>query len=115
MIHHFDFSAAAWVSGTGLRAVWSEVPWSDKQIRPQFLLGLSVAKESERFKWDPKVAFRDIARSTDERTMIAALLQGLPCGHVVGVLECDAPLALLACCDSLHSTGTCASVWGART
>jgi hypothetical protein len=100
MVHNFDFSAAAWVSGTGLRAVWSEVPWTEKRINPQFLVRLADATANERLTWRPRLVFRDIARSTDERTMIASVLRGLPCGHVVGVLECERPLELLAVTSS---------------
>lgn len=87
MIHQYDFSFQSWVRGTGLTATWEATPWEKKIPGPQFLLSLddfaANAKASQKFK----LAFRDIARSTDERTFIAAVVPGLPCGNVLGVLD----------------------------
>jgi hypothetical protein len=42
MIGQFDFSQKGWVSGKGRTAVWRDIPWSEKQIEPQFLMGLNT-------------------------------------------------------------------------
>ena len=49
-----------------------------------------------------KVAFRDVARTTDERSMIATVVADMPCGNTLGVLEANGePLLLLASLASL--------------
>lgn len=42
MIGQFDFSQKGWVSGKGRTAEWRDIPWSEKQIEPQFLMGLNT-------------------------------------------------------------------------
>ena len=42
MIGQFDFSQKGWVSGKGRTAVWRDIPWEEKQIEPQFLMGLNT-------------------------------------------------------------------------
>jgi hypothetical protein len=58
------------------------VSWHDKTVGPQFLIGRSHVERASA-----KVVFRDIARNTDERTFIAAVVPGFPCGNVLGVLS----------------------------
>jgi hypothetical protein len=40
MIGQFDFSQKGWVSGKGRTAEWRDIPWEEKRIEPQFLMGL---------------------------------------------------------------------------
>ncbi len=82
MIKAFDFSSAEWISGTGLNAKWDKIPWNSKIINPQFLLGAENLK-SQIGSDSLRVGFRDIARTTDQRTMIAAPLLGFPAGNKV--------------------------------
>ena len=42
MIGQFDFSEKGWVRGTGRTAKWEFVEWSEKQIRPQYLMPLDT-------------------------------------------------------------------------
>lgn len=81
MVGQFDFQRKGWVSGKGRRAVWREIPWSDKTFAPQFLMSAKdfASARDEPFRW--KVAFMDVAASNVERTMIATLLYGVPCGN----------------------------------
>lgn len=95
MIHQYDYSAKAWIRGTGLAAHWESLPWSEKRLAPQFLMAQSDARKKGDRVLAPKVTYRSIARNTDERTLIAALNPGMPCGHKLGVLRMDDPL--LAC------------------
>lgn len=103
MVQQFDFSAKGWISGTGLRAVWQEINWENKYLSPQFLLNINDYKSNEKAAKGLKVVFRDIARSTDERTFIASILPNLPCGHVLGVLSSPKRdfWLTLACVNSL--------------
>ncbi len=89
MIHQFDFSRKGWISGTGLRAIWREIGWAEKQFDPQFLIGVDNYHSDKNTIRGLKVAFRDIARSTDERTFISSLLPDLPCGNKVPVFGLD--------------------------
>lgn len=84
MVGQYDFSKAGWVAGTGLSAEWREIGWEDKAIEPQYLIAASHAN-TRPFR-DLRVAFRDIARSTDVRSMIASVIPGFPAGNSVPVL-----------------------------
>ncbi len=84
MIRQFDFSAKSWVGGTGARAQWAESCWKAKILGPQYLL--SPAQIEWRPPGGTRIGFRDIGRTTDERTLIAALLPSFPCGNKVPVL-----------------------------
>jgi len=90
MIHHYDFAAKRWVRGTGLNAEWSPLTWEQKRIEPQFLIAARHYEENSKSPRGLKVAFRDIARSTDERTFIGAVVPDMPCGNVLGVLGSEA-------------------------
>jgi hypothetical protein len=56
MVGQFDFSQKGWVSGKGRTAVWREIPWNEKVIEPQFIIGLKdqdavyLKKYLDRFK-----------------------------------------------------------------
>jgi len=39
MVGQLDFSAKGWVSGSGRTAVWQELPWLDKSMQPQYVMG----------------------------------------------------------------------------
>jgi hypothetical protein len=103
MIGQFDFSRKGWVSGTGLRAVWENIYFSEKQIRSQFLIALDDYQNNPGAFKGLKIVFRDIARNTDERTFIGSLLPNLPCGNVLGVLGSDKSNFgfLISCMNSL--------------
>lgn len=82
MIDHFDFSAKGWVSGKGRSAVWRDIPWENKVIEPQYLIGsVNCGKVTSQ-----KISFLDIGSATNARSMIAAVLFGLPCGNSAPVL-----------------------------
>ncbi|HEY3267257.1 MAG TPA: hypothetical protein VGM37_10045 [Armatimonadota bacterium] len=110
MINQFDFAAAAYVSGAGNRAEWKSLPFDRKFISSQFLMDLETYSESDGAVRGLKVAFRDIARNTDQRTMISGLVPDMPCGNVLGVLETSSSrvFALVACLCSF------AFDWAAR-
>jgi hypothetical protein len=78
----FDFAAKGWVSGTGLRATWRDVPWKNKQIEPQYFVELKDATAHPLYRTRPKVSFRNIARSTDMRSFIGTVLVRDPTPHV---------------------------------
>ena len=83
MVQAFDLAAKEWISGTGLNAKWNAIDWNRKRVSPQFLVGqANVGAVQHRVR----VGFRDIARTTDSRTMIAAPIPGFPAGNKVPLL-----------------------------
>ena len=99
MIGQFDYTRKAWLSGTGLRAKWEPLTWSEKHTDAQFLMSRKTYAEKAVPRY--RVGFRDIARSTDSRTMICAALPPYPCGNKVPTLSTQGdPFALAALLNS---------------
>ena len=88
MIGQFDFSEKGWVSGTGRSADWREIPWSEKQIEPQFLMGRSTwFTGNERANcWPSRLLFMDVTSGTNTRTLIGGITIGCPAGNKVPLL-----------------------------
>ena len=89
MIGQFDPSQKSWVSGKGRRAVWQGTSWVRKEIGPQYLMRARDALVRIERRNGSKIAIMSITSSTNTRTMIAAPVGDLPCGHSIGILECD--------------------------
>uniref|UniRef100_UPI003784BA79 hypothetical protein n=1 Tax=Prosthecobacter sp. TaxID=1965333 RepID=UPI003784BA79 len=101
MMNQLDPSSSRWESGTGLKAKWSDIPWNEKSFHPQYLINSQhcFGKHGDIHRF--KVAIRDIARTTDERTMIAAAIPGFPTGNACPVFQCvTSPTAFAAVLDS---------------
>jgi len=81
MVGQFDFSQKGWVSGKGRTAVWREVPFDAKAIEPQFLLAESVYDDWPKAHRHSKIAFMDVASSTNARSFIGSFLRGFPTNH----------------------------------
>ncbi len=89
MLHQFDFAAKRWISGTGLRAKWDPIPWTSKCSAPQFLMSETVFAARRRAHGEFRVGMRRVARNTDARTVISALLPPAPCGDKVAILTME--------------------------
>ena len=87
MIGQFDFLTMSWVSGQGSASVWADLPFDAKCYRTKALIGDEDARTVGNGHFGPKVLFRDIARNTDTRTMIAAVVPAAPCGHTISTLR----------------------------
>ena len=87
MVGQFDPSKANWLSGTGLNAKWQQLDWDGKFFGPQFLMSLENYMGKTKGMKGLKSGFRDIARTTDQRTMISCLVPDLPCGNKVPMLQ----------------------------
>ena len=85
MIGQFDVSQKGWVSGKARRAVWENISWDRKHVRPQYLMESQTSQVGGAR--GEKVAVMDVACSTVERTAIAAPLRMVPCGNSIGVLR----------------------------
>lgn len=96
MIHQFDHRAASVVvneanlHNAALSGDVTAQMKSDPTFlpTPQYWL-LETADASET----PTIAFRDIARSTDARTMIASVIPSRAAGNTAPLIQSDAPLA----------------------
>ncbi len=87
MVQAFMPSARGWISGTGLRAQWdhnqpNRLPWN-----PQYLMAAATAAEEMLQTSAGKIGYREVARSTDTRSFIGAVLPRFPSGHKVPVLS----------------------------
>jgi hypothetical protein len=105
IIHHFDFWKAGYVEGKGPSAVWREVAPEYKKIEPLNLMALHTFQELGKGAVGTRVIFRDIARTTDTRTMIASCVPAFPCNNKVPLLTATAAiqhqLSLTSILDSL--------------
>ena len=77
MIGQFDFSEKAWVSGKGRTAVWEPIAWTEKSVRPSYLM----PEESFAEPRIPKLHLMDVTSAINTRTAIGALIPGYPAGH----------------------------------
>ena len=89
MVQPFVPSARGWISGTGLRAKWDYNNLGDLRWNPQFLMSQDVAKQDCGVSSQAKIGYREVARSTDARSFIGAVLPSFPCGHKVPTLHLE--------------------------
>jgi hypothetical protein len=96
MIGQFDFSEKGWVSGKGRTAVWRDIPFEQKVIEPQYLMGLDVGVENGLlFQWKNPVL--NIASATNSRSVVAGLIREFPCNHALNPITfCDRLLSFAA-------------------
>jgi hypothetical protein len=84
MIYGLSSNIAIYERGAGNRAKWRRRERPDEEeVWPQFLLGL---KNIPNDKPNLTIGFRALARSTDARTFINAVLGRVPCGNSIGLL-----------------------------
>ncbi|MBL9104274.1 MAG: hypothetical protein JNL82_25235, partial [Myxococcales bacterium] len=106
-IHQHTAAARAWRCGTGLRATWDPLPPHAARFAPQYLIDHAHARRSLAGA-RVRVGYREVCRSTDTRTLIAAVLPPFPAGHKVpNLLPGDGTLVqALALCAELASLCT---------
>ena len=90
MIQPFMPSARGWLSGTGLRAKWDYTDSEKLVWNPQYLMSRDVACKEIGVN-GLKIGYREVARSTDARSFIGAILPNFPCGHKVPILYSEHP------------------------
>ncbi len=86
MVQPFMPSARGWISGTGLRATWNYNDPVNLRWNPQYLMDHAMAEGGMQTSAGAKIGYREVARSTDARSFIGAVLPAFPCGHKVPVL-----------------------------
>ena len=102
MVGMFDPFSASWLSGTGLSAKWEKLEWCAKFLGPQYLIS-RVLYCSNHAQSPLRIGFRDIARSTERKTMISSVLARYPCGNKVPVLTPRRQELVNACSASICS------------
>ncbi len=76
-IHQFDHCAFAYVRGEGKsQVVTRALPFDEKQFIPHYFVPLSLYRKIITNESTYKVGIRKIARQSDERSIIAALVPG---------------------------------------
>lgn len=107
MIGQFDFSEKGWVSGKGRSAVWRDIPFAEKVIEPQYLMGLDTYQGSEKKPskavFGLKVGFLAVGSATNSRSMFAGLVADFPAGNAVPVLKSKTPEYSIALMSALNS------------
>ena len=106
MIQPFVPSARGWISGTGLRAKWDYNDFPNLHWNPQFLMARDVANVGGTRLLAGKIGYREVARNTDARSFIGAVLPAFPCGHKVPLLNLgsDATYSRVACAAALSNS-----------
>ena len=81
MIWQFDFAYSGYDYGGSRR--WSDLEWGQKSVRPRYLIPV------EHYPGSPgvKLVIRDMSSPSNRRTLIAACISDLPCGHKTPVLR----------------------------
>ncbi len=110
MIGQFDFSEKGWVSGKGRSAVWRDIPFENKVIEPQYLMGVDdyVSAQDKNGLLKSvrglKPCYMDVSSATNSRTMISSAVWDAPCGNKVPLLMSKggdvSALKLIACLNS---------------
>ena len=90
MIQPFVPSARGWLSGTGLRAKWDYRDLGHLQWNPQYLMAEEHADAGHEGLSRLKIGYREVARNTDARSFIGAVLPSFPAGHKVPILHIGA-------------------------
>lgn len=106
MIRQFDPAAAshgAGHAGRGTRADWRETGFESTELRGRFVIRESQVRARHPHALRPRLAFRDVQNASNERTLIATLVAGFPCGNTLPVLTSGDPLTDLALLPWLSS------------
>jgi hypothetical protein len=92
MIGPFDFAFQRWVTGHAARATWQPLSFAQKDWSPEFVAPVTAVKH--QWQGGTRLVFRDFARATDERTMIASVIPAWPCGNKVPLLAEEHQVAI---------------------
>jgi len=84
MIHKFDFAYKELANSRGRK--WTFIPWDVKRIVPQYLMSREDFVENGSPKALYRVGFRGVARTTDQHTLLSAVIPVLPCADKVPFL-----------------------------
>ncbi len=103
MIGQFDFSEKGWVSGKGRGAVWDDIPWTKKWVRPQFLLPLPAHNALAACPHKLKLSHMRVGSATNQRSAIGTVVVGVPTGDTAAIFWRQSPHFVLAAAAVLNS------------
>jgi hypothetical protein len=83
----FDPATQVYVLGSGRSAKWASIPNDDKRFSSQFYMLSRDIEATEKAKRGFKIGIPGIARSTDQRTMMAAIISDFPTGHSLNTAQ----------------------------
>jgi len=86
-INQFDVSFKGWEGGLGRSSIWRIIPFDSKTFHPKFLIALETLTSNKNCAIGPKLVHRQVARSTDTRSMIASIVVGFGCGYKLPTLR----------------------------
>jgi len=113
MIGQLESNRAQWLSGSGNRAVWEKDLPPGSAFGPQFLISKKSVVENCPSALRSRYLMRNIARTTDTRTMIGSPAAGFPAGHSLAALSTSTEFT-----SSIWSLGSALSSfifdWGFR-
>ncbi|WP_204150616.1 hypothetical protein [Leptolyngbya sp. CCY15150] len=89
MVGQLESNRAQWVSGSGNRAMWDKDLPPGSSFGPQFLISKKSVVENCPGALRSRYLFRNIARSTDSRTMIGSPAPGFPAGNSLAALSLE--------------------------
>jgi hypothetical protein len=91
-IHQHNFARFGYVSGSGSWVVTRPMERGESDLIPHYFLVRLDAEMRTPKKGLWKVGFRDVSKSSDERSFIAsAIPSAWPCGHKLPVLQTELP------------------------
>jgi len=110
MIQGLCSNAAAHLSGSGNRARWQQTSHPHQLLRPQFLMSQDRFRDWPGRVPGPRAVFRALSNTTNQRTLLAAALDQMPCGNSLTTLtvqQADAGVDIEA---TMAATGLLASL-----
>jgi uncharacterized protein (DUF433 family) len=88
MVHQFDHSQKAYVTGSGRRARWEEIPWDEKRIVPHYFMASSDFETIHPGQRIFRPGFCDVTGQVNERTVLSSIMPSfLPCGNKVPTVQ----------------------------
>jgi hypothetical protein len=102
LIHHYDHRWATYIAdGSNRDVALAEKQDPGFQITPRYWVERSEVQARLKAQgWDRQwlMGWRDICRSTDERTLIVSVLPIAAIGHTMPIFLCDKSPRLSSCC-----------------
>lgn len=86
----WDFCVSGWLSGKGRGAKWEKIDFP-KEIKPEYLMGMSDWVENGALLKANRLLFKDISTAVHKRTMMSAIVPNLPTVNASPVLSCKEP------------------------
>ncbi len=100
MVHLFDHSQKRYLRGEGRKAVWEDIPVSEKILQPRVFLCKTETGKNTKFR----IGFCDITGATNERSILATLLSTETlAGHTVPCLLSESAEETLVLLSVLNS------------